>query len=104
MHPQTTNKWIYSLIGLTTLGLIPDKSITAEKKPQDQTRPNILLIYSDDLNTRIGPYMNIDKHTPHLDAFAKQGVLFSRAYCQYPVSGPSQIGRASCRERVCVGV
>ena len=26
--------------------------------------PNILLIVSDDLNTRIGPYMDIDKHTP----------------------------------------
>jgi len=90
MHPQTTNKWIYSLIGFTTLGFIPYNSITAENKQQEENRPNVLLIYSDDLNTRIGPYMNIDKHTPHLDAFAKQGVMFSRAYCQYPVSGPSR--------------
>jgi len=53
-------------------------------------KPNILLIVSDDLNTRIGPYMEIDKHTPHLDRLANEGVRFTRAYCQYPVCGPSR--------------
>ncbi len=53
-------------------------------------KPNILLIVSDDLNTRIGPYMDIDKHTPHLDRLANEGVRFTRAYCQYPVCGPSR--------------
>ena len=52
--------------------------------------PNILLIVSDDLNTRIGPYMEIDKHTPHLDRLASEGVRFSKAYCQYPLCGPSR--------------
>ena len=52
--------------------------------------PNILLIVSDDLNTRIGPYMEIDKHTPHLDRLATEGVQFTRAYCQYPICGPSR--------------
>ncbi|MEX0988047.1 MAG: sulfatase [Bacteroidales bacterium] len=53
-------------------------------------KPNILLIVSDDLNTRIGPYMEIDKHTPHLDRLASEGVRFTRAYCQYPICGPSR--------------
>ncbi|MBN2615832.1 MAG: sulfatase [Bacteroidales bacterium] len=53
-------------------------------------KPNILLIISDDLNTRIGPYMNIDKHTPHLDRLADAGVRFAHAYCQYPCCGPSR--------------
>ncbi len=52
--------------------------------------PNILLIVSDDLNTRIGPYMDVDKHTPHLDRLAARGVRFTRTYCQYPVCGPSR--------------
>lgn len=52
--------------------------------------PNILLIISDDLNTRIGPYMEIDKHTPNLDRLANEGVKFSRTYCQYPLCGPSR--------------
>lgn len=55
-----------------------------------QKRPNILLIVSDDLNTRIGPYMNVGDHTPHLDRLAKEGLRFSRAYCQYPICGPSR--------------
>jgi arylsulfatase A-like enzyme len=52
--------------------------------------PNILLIVSDDLNTRIGPFMDVDKHTPHLDRLAARGVRFTRTYCQYPVCGPSR--------------
>jgi iduronate 2-sulfatase len=57
---------------------------------QAQDRPNVLLIMSDDLNTRIGPYMDIDQHTPHLDRLASEGVSFQRAYCQYPICGPSR--------------
>lgn len=57
---------------------------------QAQDRPNILLIISDDLNTDIGPYMNIKNHTPNLDRLADEGVLFTRAYSQYPVCGPSR--------------
>ncbi len=53
-------------------------------------RPNILLIVADDLNTNIGPYMGIDQHTPHLDRLARDGVVFARAYSQYPICGPSR--------------
>ncbi|MCA6075591.1 sulfatase [Fulvivirga sedimenti] len=53
-------------------------------------QPNILLIVSDDLNTKIGPYMDVSDHTPNLDRLAKQGVKFTRAYSQYPVCGPSR--------------
>jgi len=53
-------------------------------------KPNVLFIISDDLNTRIGPYMEIANHTPHLDQLAARGVRFSRTYCQYPLCGPSR--------------
>ena len=53
-------------------------------------KPNILFIVSDDLNTNIGPYMDIDQHTPNLDRLAKEGVKFTRAYCQFPLCGPSR--------------
>lgn len=55
-----------------------------------QNQPNILLIISDDLNTNIGPYMDLDQHTPNLDRLAKEGVRFTRAYSQYPLCGPSR--------------
>ena len=53
-------------------------------------QPNILVIISDDLNTKIGPYMDIDNHTPHLDRLADEGVRFSRTYSQFPLCGPSR--------------
>ena len=53
-------------------------------------QPNVLLIISDDLNTLIGPYMEIRHHTPNLDRLAAEGVRFTRTYCQYPLCGPSR--------------
>jgi iduronate 2-sulfatase len=54
------------------------------------SQPNILLIIADDLNTRIGPYMEVENHTPNLDRLANEGVRFTRTYCQYPLCGPSR--------------
>ncbi|MBT3382227.1 MAG: sulfatase [Prolixibacteraceae bacterium] len=62
----------------------------AQSDVKNVQKPNILLIISDDLNTRIGPYMEINKHTPHLDRLADEGVRFTRTYCQYPLCGPSR--------------
>tara|TARA_R110002049_G_scaffold14295_11_gene60551 strand:+ start:562 stop:2097 length:1536 start_codon:yes stop_codon:yes gene_type:complete len=53
-------------------------------------QPNILVIISDDLNTNIGPYMDTDKHTPHLDRLASEGVKFTKVYSQFPLCGPSR--------------
>ncbi|MFN7138891.1 MAG: sulfatase-like hydrolase/transferase, partial [Limisphaerales bacterium] len=56
----------------------------------EQQKPNILFIVSDDLTTCLGSYGNSVCKTPHLDRLAREGVLFERAYCQYPVCGPSR--------------
>lgn len=53
-------------------------------------RPNILLIVSDDLTACLGSYGNPVCRTPNLDRLAAQGVRFTRAYCQFPVCGPSR--------------
>lgn len=34
--------------------------------------------------------MDTDKHTPNLDRLAREGVRFTKAYCQYPICGPSR--------------
>ena len=58
-------------------------------------QPNFLFIISDDLNTQIGPYTNIENHTPNLNQLAKRGVKFSEAYCQFPLCGPSRASMMS---------
>ena len=53
-------------------------------------KPNVLLIVCDDLNTHVSTSGYKHIQTPHLDRLAKEGVIFNRAYCQYPVCGPSR--------------
>ncbi|MEM6778785.1 MAG: sulfatase [Planctomycetota bacterium] len=56
----------------------------------DQPKPNVLFIISDDLNTALSGMGHPECRTPHLDEFAKSGVTFRRAYCQFPLCGPSR--------------
>lgn len=58
-------------------------------------RPNVLFIVSDDLTCCLGCYGNEICKTPNLDRLAREGVRFDRAYCQYPVCGPSRASMMS---------
>ena len=53
-------------------------------------RPNILFISIDDLRPELGCYGSTHIQSPNIDAFAKQAIVFERAYCQVPVCGPSR--------------
>ena len=54
--------------------------------------PNVVVIWADDLTaTALGCYGLPDSHTPNIDALAARSVVFDRAYCAYPVCGPSRI-------------
>lgn len=53
-------------------------------------KPNVLFIISDDLSMALSGMGHPECKTPHLDAFAKTGVSFTSAYCQFPLCGPSR--------------
>ena len=54
------------------------------------TKPNIVLIFADDLGINdLGCYGRKDHHTPHIDRLATEGKRFTAAYAQ-PVCSPSR--------------
>ena len=56
----------------------------------DSNKPNVLLIISDDLNTALSGMGHPECNTPNLDEFGNSGVTFTRAFCQFPLCGPSR--------------
>ena len=53
-------------------------------------RPNILFIIVDDLRPELGCYGTPLIRTPNIDAVARRGVTFTRAYCQQSLCNPSR--------------
>jgi arylsulfatase A-like enzyme len=56
-----------------------------------ETRPNIVLIFTDDLGINdLSCYGRKDQQTPHLDRLAAQGMRFANSYCAQPICSPSR--------------
>ncbi|KAA5542701.1 sulfatase [Roseiconus nitratireducens] len=63
--------------------LLPQSLLAAEK-------PNVLFIAVDDLRDTLGCYGNAAVKTPNIDRLGSRGVVFERAYVQYPVCNASR--------------
>lgn len=63
--------------------------ITSTAK-QTSSKPNVLFIIIDDLNTSISTYGHPTVETPNIERLAQRGVKFESAYCQYALCNPSR--------------
>lgn len=66
---------------------------TPEKAPVDTTRPNIVIIFTDDQGYQdLGCFGSPDIKTPHLDQMAREGIRFTNFYDAQPVCSASRAG------------
>ncbi len=67
------------------------QSVAVDEAAQKNPPPNILFIAVDDMNDFPG-FMDVypDAKTPNLDRLAKGGMVFTHAYAQFPLCGPSR--------------
>lgn len=71
------------------LGCIVGAFLFSCEKPAIE-KPNVLLLYMDDLRPQLGTYGHSQIQSPNIDALAKEGVQFNNAYCNVAVCGASR--------------
>lgn len=70
---------------------------SCQQQPEEKTkRPNVLFIIADDLTTTaLSCYGNELDISPNIDELAAKSVIYTKAYSQYPVCGPSRASMLS---------
>ena len=73
-------KFIILIIFITTLSF----------SQENTKKPNVLLLYMDDLRPELNSYGATHIHSPNIDKLAKKGVQFNQAYANIAVCGASR--------------
>lgn len=81
--PRPIRRWL-------ALGVLGLAAAIPAVRASDARPRNVLFLIADDLNTMLGCYGDPQARTPHIDRLAARGVRFERAYCTFPLCGPSR--------------
>jgi len=79
----------YAVFALCVAIWLPFSMLQA-KDAHQAGKLNVLCIVVDDLRPRLGCYGDEDIRSPQVDRLAKNGMLFTRAYCQQAICAPSR--------------
>lgn len=80
-----TNKYIILLFSFLAFSCKENKTEQIEVQ-----KPNVLLLYMDDLRPELASFGANQIQSPNIDALANKGVKFTNAYCNVPVCGASR--------------
>ncbi|MDG3007455.1 sulfatase family protein [Paludisphaera mucosa] len=80
------------MTGLSVLAIVAGL-VLASDAPEADVRPNIVVVYADDMGyTDLGCYGGDLAKTPNLDRMAREGVRLTRYYSASPICSPSRCG------------
>jgi len=98
MNAQVNRRYFLGSTAATLLGLSVRQAGALEQPKTPDSLPNVMFINTDQQRTdTLGCYGNDRVQTPHLDALARRGTLFSSCYVTQPVCSP-------CRSSMVTGL
>ncbi|MFP4289558.1 MAG: sulfatase [Bacteroidales bacterium] len=90
---------------LSLLSIILPAFTSCQTEAVEEQNPNVLLIVADDLGWRdLAVSGSPFYETPHLDALASEGVLFTQAYTASPVCSPTRASILTGKNPVRTGI
>ncbi len=82
------SRYIYIIIFF--IFIIQCKNEPLDIAGKKENKPNVLLLYMDDLRPQLNCYLQPQMKSPNIDVLADKGIQFNEAYCNVPVCGASR--------------
>ena len=67
-------------------------------------KPNFLLIMAEDMSSRVGAFGDSVANTPHLDALAQKGIMYTNVFTTAGVCSPSRAAHILSKHQISTGI